>query len=399
MAFGLETGQESVVNIKVVGVGGGGNNAVNRMVESGANGVEFIAVNTDKQVLNSSVATRKIQLGEKLTGGKGAGANPEVGRKATEESRAQIEQMLEDADMVFVTAGMGGGTGTGAAPVIAQIAREMGILTVGVVTKPFKFEGKARMMRAETGVEELRKNVDSLVVIPNERLKYATDEKLTLANAFAIADEVLQQGVQSICDLIRNTGAINLDFADVTSVMKDAGYAHMGVGRAAGKNAEEEAMKRAIESPLLETSIKGARGLLINFTGSKENLHLDEIDQAASIVLEEADPDVDSIVGFAYDDSMGDEIRVIIIATGFSDQPAAGAAPRQEAQQPAEEASAQKQAADAAAPAESAVPQEEKTAANAPGGIAPLDYEDEKKADRDGGDIFDDVLRLFTRER
>ena len=266
MAFEMETGPENVVNIKVVGVGGGGNNVVNRMVRSGTKGVDFVAVNTDKQVLNASSATYKIQIGEKLTHGKGAGSNPEVGQKAAEESRNQLTKSLEGTDMVFITAGMGGGTGTGAAPVVAEIAREQGVLTVGVVTKPFAFEGRKRMTQAEQGIEELRSKVDSLVIIPNERLKYATDQKITFANAFEIADDVLRQAVQSISDLIRDTGFINLDFADVSAVMKDAGLAHMGVGRAAGKGKAEEAARMAISSPLLETSINGARGVLINIT-------------------------------------------------------------------------------------------------------------------------------------
>ena len=253
MAFGLETGPENVVKIKVIGVGGGGNNVVNRMVRTGARGVDFVAVNTDKQALNVSAATYKIQIGEKLTHGQGAGSDPEVGRKSAEESRNQIAKALEDTDMVFITAGMGGGTGTGGAPIVAEIAREAGILTVGVVTKPFGFEGRRRMTQAEAGIEELKTKVDSLVIIPNERLKHATDQKITFANAFEIADDVLRQAVQSISDLIRDTGFINLDFADVTAIMKDAGLAHMGVGRAAGKNKAEEAARMAISSPLLET--------------------------------------------------------------------------------------------------------------------------------------------------
>ena len=266
MAFGLETGTENVVSIKVVGVGGGGNNVVNRMVRGGMQGVDFVAVNTDKQALNASSANYKIQIGEKLTGGKGAGSNPDVGRKAAEESRNQLSKALENTDMVFITAGMGGGTGTGAAPIVAEIAREQGILTVGVVTTPFKWEGARRMRDAQGGITQLREKVDSLVIIPNERLKYATDQKITFANAFEIADDVLRQAVQSISDLIRDTGFINLDFADVTAVMKDAGYAHMGVGRAAGKGKAEEAAKMAISSPLLDTSINGAKGVLINIT-------------------------------------------------------------------------------------------------------------------------------------
>ena len=286
MAFGLETGPENVVKIKVIG---GGNNVVNRMVRTGARGVDFVAVNTDKQALNVSAATYKIQIGEKLTHGQGAGSDPEVGRKSAEESRNQIAKALEDTDMVFITAGMGGGTGTGGAPIVAEIAREAGILTVGVVTKPFGFEGRRRMTQAEAGIEELKTKVDSLVIIPNERLKHATDQKITFANAFEIADDVLRQAVQSISDLIRDTGFINLDFADVTAIMKDAGLAHMGVGRAAGKNKAEEAARMAISSPLLETSINGAHGVLINVTGSMD-IGLDEVEQAASLVQEAASP-------------------------------------------------------------------------------------------------------------
>ena len=319
MAFGLETGPENVVKIKVIGVGGGGNNVVNRMVRSGTKGVEFVAVNTDKQALNVSSATYKIQIGEKLTHGQGAGSDPEVGRKSAEESRNQIAKALEDTDMVFITAGMGGGTGTGAAPVVAEIAREAGILTVGVVTKPFGFEGHRRMTQAEQGIEELRSNVDSLVIIPNERLKYATDQKITFANAFEIADDVLRQAVQSISDLIRDTGFINLDFADVTTVMKDAGLAHMGVGRAAGKGKAEEAAKMAISSPLLETSINGAHGVLINVTGSMD-IGLEEVEQAASLVQDAVHPDAVTIFGATFDESLEDEIRVTVIATGFAEK-------------------------------------------------------------------------------
>ena len=325
MAFAMEIGTENVVSIKVIGVGGGGNNVVNRMVRSAVKGVDFIAVNTDKQALNSSSANYKIQIGEKLTGGKGAGSDPDVGRKAAEESRNQISKALENTDMVFITAGMGGGTGTGAAPVVAEIAREMGILTVGVVTKPFGFEGRRRMMQAEEGIKALRDKVDSLVIIPNERLKYATDQKITFQNAFEIADDVLRQAVQSISDLIRDTGFINLDFADVTAVMKDAGLAHMGVGRAAGKGKAEEAAKMAISSPLLETSIVGARGVLINITGSMD-IGLEEVEQAATLVQQAFHPDALTIFGAAFDETLDDEIRVTVIATGFDEQdPASGA--------------------------------------------------------------------------
>ena len=321
MAFAMDTGVENVVSIKVIGVGGGGNNVVNRMVKDGIKGVDFVAVNTDKQALNSSAASYKIQIGEKLTGGKGAGSNPEVGRKAAEESRNQLAKALENTDMVFVTAGMGGGTGTGAAPVVAEAAREQGILTVGVVTKPFGFEGRKRMTQAEQGIEDLRGKVDSLVIIPNERLKYATDQKITFANAFEIADDVLRQAVQSISDLIRDTGFINLDFADVTAIMKNAGMAHMGVGRAAGKGKAEEAARMAISSPLLETSIEGAKGVLINVTGSMD-IGLEEVEQAASLVQQAVHPDALTIFGATFDETMDDEIRVTVIATGFDKNPA-----------------------------------------------------------------------------
>ncbi len=297
---------------------GGGSNVVNRMVKSGTKNVDFIAVNTDKQALAVSSATYKIQIGEKLTGGQGAGSDPEVGRKSAEESRSQITKMLENADMVFITAGMGGGTGTGAAPIVADIAKEMGILTVGVVTKPFLFEGRRRKEQAERGIEDLRNRVDSLVIIPNERLKFATDQKITFANAFEIADDVLRQAVQSISDLIKNTGFINLDFADVSAVMKDAGMAHMGVGRAAGKNKAEEAAKMAISSPLLETSINGARGVLVNVTGSMD-IGLEEVETAANLVQQAAHPDALIIFGAAFDDTLEDEIHVIVIATGFEE--------------------------------------------------------------------------------
>ena len=320
MGFEFDMGHDnSVVNIKVVGVGGGGNNVVNRMVRTGTKNVDFIAVNTDKQALGVSSATFKIQIGEKLTNGQGAGSDPEVGRKSAEENRTQIAKALEDADMVFITAGMGGGTGTGAAPIVADIAKEMGVLTVGVVTKPFKFEGSRRMMKAEEGIRELRGKVDSLVIIPNERLKLATDQKITMMNAFEIADDVLQQAVQSISDLIKNTGFINLDFADVTAVMKDAGRAHMGVGRAAGKGKAEEAARMAISSPLLETSINGARGVLINVTGSMD-IGLEEVETAANLVQEAAHPDANIIFGAAFDETLEDEIRVTVIATGFDEE-------------------------------------------------------------------------------
>ena len=322
MDFIPEVGNDNVVTIKVVGIGGAGNNVVNRMVKSGTQGVEFIAVNTDKQALAVSNANQKIQIGEKLTHGQGAGSDPDIGKKSAEENRTNIAKAVEDADMVFITAGMGGGTGTGAAPTVADIAREAGILTVGVVTKPFKFEGKRRMDQANEGIKELLGKVDSLLIIPNDRLKYATDQKVTLANAFEIADDVLRQAVTSISDLIKNTGFINLDFADVTCIMKNAGFAHMGVGRAAGKGKAEDAARMAVASPLMETSINGAHGVLINITGS-EDMGLEDVEAAANLVQEAAHPDANIIFGATFDDSMQDEIRVTVIATGFEEAPTA----------------------------------------------------------------------------
>lgn len=320
MGFEFEQSLDSVVNIKVIGVGGGGGNAVNRMVESGVKGVDFVSVNTDMQALNFSQASTKIQIGEKLTKGQGAGANPEIGRKAAEESKDQIAAALQNTHMVFITAGMGGGTGTGAAPVVAQIAREMGILTVGVVTRPFAFEGKKRLEQALGGIDELNKNVDSLVIIPNERLKYVSEQKITFKNAFEIADGVLRQAVANISELITIPGFINLDFADVTSVMKDAGYAHIGTGRAAGKDKAAEAARMAISSPLLETSIDMAHGVIVSVIGS-DDIGLDEVETAATMVQQAAHPDAHIIFGAFIDDTMDDEIRVVVIATGFDTIP------------------------------------------------------------------------------
>ena len=308
------------VNIKVIGVGGGGGNAVNRMVENGVQGVEFVSINTDMQALNYSQATTKIQIGEKLTKGQGAGANPEIGRKAAEESKDQIAAALANTNMVFITAGMGGGTGTGAAPVVAQIARELGILTVGVVTRPFAFEGKKRLEQALSGIEELNKNVDSLVIIPNERLKYVSEQKITFKNAFEIADGVLRQAVKNISELITVPGFINLDFADVTSVMKDAGFAHIGTGSAAGKDKAAEAAREAISSPLLETSIDMAHGVIVSVIGS-DDIGLDEVETAATMVQQAAHPDAHIIFGAFIDENMDDEIRVVVIATGFDNVP------------------------------------------------------------------------------
>ena len=313
-----EDTNDNVVVLKVVGVGGAGNNVVNRMANSGTSGVEFISVNTDKQALAKSSADETIQIGEKLTHGQGAGSNPEIGKKSAEESRNEIARALEDADMVFITAGMGGGTGTGAAPIIAEVAHEAGKLTVGVVTKPFKFEGKRRMDQALNGINELLGKVDSLLIIPNDRLKFATDQKVTLANAFEIADDVLRQAVTSISDLITDTGFINLDFADVACIMRGAGLAHMGVGYAIGKGKAEEAARMAVSSPLLETSINGARGVLINITGS-DDMGLEDVEAAANLVQEAAHPDANIIFGTTFDNSLEDQIRVTVIATGFEE--------------------------------------------------------------------------------
>ncbi len=315
MPYEFESEMDTIVHIKVVGVGGGGGNAIDRMVEY-VSGVEFISINTDKQALIRSKATQKIQIGEKITGGKGAGSRPEIGEKAAEESRGQISDLLQGTDMVFITAGMGGGTGTGAAPVVAEIAKEMGILTVGIVTTPFFFEGKKRMAQAEMGIEKLKSHVDSLIVIPNERLKHISGEKITLQNAFFAADDVLRQGVQSITDLIVIPGLVNLDFADVTSVMKDAGYALMGVGLASGKDKAKTAAQQAISSPLLGTSIEGAKGLIVNIKASPD-IGLDEIQEASTMISEQVDENAIIIWGAALDEEMDDTISVIVIATGF----------------------------------------------------------------------------------
>ena len=312
-----------VVKIKVIGVGGAGNNVINRMIGAGVDGVDFVVINTDKQDLNKSVCKNKVQIGEKLTGGMGAGSKPEVGQKSAEESRAQIAKALENTDMVFITAGMGGGTGTGAAPIVADLAHEAGILTVGVVTKPFKFEGANRMRQAEEGIAALSDKVDSLIIIPNDRLKYVTDQKITFANAFGIADDVLKQAVTSISELVGDASnvIINLDFADVSAVMKDAGRAHMGVSTASGREKAEQAALTAVASPLLETSINGATGVLVNVTGSAE-LTLDEVETAVGIVQEAANPEANIIFGATWDDSFQDEMRVTVIATGFEQKEA-----------------------------------------------------------------------------
>ena len=382
MDFKAEAGPENVVTIKVVGVGGAGNNVVNRMVKAGTQGVEFVAINTDRQALAVSNADQKLQIGEKMTRGQGAGSDPEIGKRSAEESRNNIAKAVEDADMVFITAGMGGGTGTGAAPVVAEIAKDAGLLTVGVVTKPFKFEGKRRMDQANAGIKELLGRVDSLLIIPNDRLKFATDQKVTLANAFEITDDVLLQAVTSISNLIKNTGFINLDFADVNCIMRNAGFAHMGVGHAAGKGKAEEAARMAVASPLMETSINGAHGVLINITGS-EDMDLEDVETAASLVQEAAHPDANIIFGATFDDSLDDEIRVTVIATGF------------------EEGGAAAQAAPAAAAAQAAPRAQglftgaaEKAAAAAP--VAPAAPAAEPAAPAAEEDPFDSIFKIFN---
>ena len=315
----MESTEDTAV-IKVIGVGGAGNNAVNRMIEAGIEGVEFVSINTDKQALMLSKAGTKIQIGEKLTRGLGAGANPELGTQAAEESRQIISDAIKGADMVFVTSGMGGGTGTGAAPIVAGIAKEMGILTVAVVTKPFTFEGKKRQNQAERGIENLRGKVDTLVVIPNDKLLQIIDRNTTMVEAFKMADDVLRQSVQGISDLIKIPGLVNLDFADVKTVMLNTGMAHMGIGRASGENRAEDAAKQAIQSPLLETSIEGARGVIINVTGGA-NLGLHEVNTAAELVQRSVDPEANIIFGAVIDETLDEDIVITVIATGFDKEP------------------------------------------------------------------------------
>ncbi len=310
------TMMDGTATIKVIGVGGAGNNAVNRMIDIGIKGVDFIAVNTDRQALQTSRANTKIQIGEKITRGLGAGANPDIGAQSAEESKSEIAEVLRGADMVFVTAGMGGGTGTGAAPIVASTAKEMGILTIGVVTKPFTFEGKKRLSQAERGIESLKGKVDTLVVIPNDKLLQIIDRKTSIIEAFKMADDILRQGVQGISDLIAIPGLVNLDFADVKTIMLNQGMAHMGVGKAAGENRAEDAAKEAIQSPLLETSIEGAKGVIINITGGSD-LGLHEVNTAAELVQRSVDPEANIIFGTVTDTSMNDEIQITVIATGF----------------------------------------------------------------------------------
>lgn len=311
---------DGTATIKVIGVGGAGNNAVNRMVDSGIRGVEFIAVNTDRQALQLSKAGTKIQIGEKITRGLGAGANPDIGAQSAEESKSEVAEALRGADMVFVTAGMGGGTGTGAAPIVAATAKEMGILTIGVVTKPFTFEGKKRLSQADRGIESLKGKVDTLVVIPNDKLLQIIDRKTSIVEAFKMADDVLRQGVQGISDLIAVPGLVNLDFADVKTIMLNTGMAHMGIGQASGENRAEDAAKEATESPLLETSIEGARGVIINITGGPD-LGLHEVNTAAELVQRSVDPEANIIFGAVIDPEMTDEIRITVIATEFEKEP------------------------------------------------------------------------------
>ena len=371
MAFILDEELQNITNIKVIGVGGGGGNAVNRMVQSGLRGVEFISMNTDQQALFASKATQKVQLGAKLTKGRGAGADPEIGQRSAEESRDEIATALKGAQMAFITAGMGGGTGTGAAPVVAEVAKELGILTVGIVTKPFAFEGKRKMNMAEIGIAGLLERVDSLIVIPNERLKLISQEKITLLNAFEAADNVLRQGVESISSLINVAAFINLDFADGTAIMKNAGMAHMGVGRAAGKGKAEEAAKMAISSPLLETSIEGAKGVLINVTGSMD-IGLEEVEQAASLVQAAVHPDALTIFGATFDETLDDEIRVTVIATGFDK------VPEQLPKVPPIQAGAAGQQSAAAEP-------------------MPLKEEDVPKPEEPEDDPFEDIFKIFNK--
>ena len=408
MSFATESGPENVVTIKVVGVGGAGNNVVNRMVKSGTQGIEYVAVNTDKQALAVSSADQKIQIGEKLTHGQGAGSDPDVGKRSAEESRNNIAKSLENADMVFITAGMGGGTGTGAAPVVAETAHDLGILTVGIVTKPFAFEGKRKMAQAEQGIASLMMHVDSLIVIPNERLKLISQEKITLMNAFEAADNVLRQGVESISSLINIPAFINLDFADVRSIMKDAGFAHMGVGVAKGAGKAENAAKAAISSPLLETSIAGARGVIINITSSPD-IGLEDVETAASMITQSAHPDANIIWGTAFDERLSDEMSITVVATGFESTP--------EVEEPiqahvdakrAAQASAQPAAQPAAAPVQPVQPVQPQVSPVMPNPIftqsfstgmdTPVAAQPAAPAEEeDDGDYFDDLLSILNK--
>ena len=405
MAFVLDEEMQNVTNIKVIGVGGGGGNAVNRMVEAGLNGVEFVAMNTDQQALVNSKATQKVQLGAKLTKGRGAGADPEVGQRAAEESKDEIANALKGAQMVFITAGMGGGTGTGAAPVVAETAHDLGILTVGIVTKPFAFEGKRKMSIAEQGIANLMMHVDSLIVIPNERLKLISQEKITLMNAFEAADNVLRQGVESISSLINVPAFINLDFADVRSIMKDAGYAHMGVGSAKGAGKAENAAKAAISSPLLETSIAGARGVIINITSSPD-IGLDDVETAASMITQSAHPDANIIWGTAFDERLQDEMSITVVATGFEstpgvDEPIQAAMDAQKAAAAAAAPAAPKAEAPKAKPAvDPVIPNPVFSNVFNPNVDTPVSttpVSQPEPAEEDDGDYFNDLLSILNK--
>ena len=379
---------ENVTTIKVIGVGGGGGNAVNRMVSDGLQGVEFIAMNTDQQALAKNHAATKVQLGSKLTKGRGAGADPEIGQRAAEESKDEIANALKGSQMVFITAGMGGGTGTGAAPVVAEVAHDLGILTVGIVTKPFSFEGKRKMGLAEQGIANLRMHVDSLIVIPNERLKMISQEKITLMNAFQAADNVLRQGVESISALINVPAFINLDFADVRSIMKDAGYAHMGVGSAKGAGKAENAAKAAISSPLLETSIAGAHGVIINITSSPD-IGLEDVETAAGLITQSAHPDANIIWGTAFDENLSDEMRVTVVATGFDNKSASDLRNSiNNAMGSAQSAPSAVFSSETAAPAPAP--------ASAAGGAAAAKPEEEDSGDNS---YYDELMKMLNKRR
>ena len=400
MAFVLDEEMQNVTNIKVIGVGGGGGNAVNRMVDAGLSGVEFVAMNTDQQALLNSKATQKVQLGAKLTKGRGAGADPEIGQRAAEESRDEISNALKGAQMVFITSGMGGGTGTGAAPVVAEVAHDLGILTVGIVTKPFAFEGKRKMSLAEQGIASLMMHVDSLI------LKLISQERITLMNAFEAADNVLRQGVESISSLINTPAFINLDFADVRSIMKDAGFAHMGVGVAKGAGKAENAAKAAISSPLLETSIAGARGVIINITSSPD-IGLDDVETAASMITQSAHPDANIIWGTAFDERLSDEMSITVVATGFESTPEvdepiqahvdakrAGAAQQRVAPEPP--AVEKPQPAAVQPPVEAKIPDPIFTQSfNTGVGMQPV--QDAPAEEEDDSDYFDDLLSILNK--
>ena len=398
MPFELEDNNyESGVNIKVVGVGGGGNNALNRMINTNVRGVEFIAINTDTQALMRSSAARQIAIGERCAKGKGAGSNPELGAMAAEESSEEIKQALEGADMVFIAAGMGGGTGTGAAPVVARLAQEMGILTVGIVTKPFNFERKKRMDQAEAGIENLKQYVDSLIIIPNERLK-EVEEKITLMNAFQIADDVLSHGVQSITELINVPEYINLDFADVTAIMKDAGYAHMGMGEGTGKGMAEEAARSAIHSPLLETTISGAKGVLISVTVSPD-IALEEIEAASALISDEAAEDATVIWGAAFDPSLEDTMKVTIIATGFENKNEVDAAFNKKAESALRPVAYGKKTPATAKP-ETKVVEQQRPVQKKP--VEPVVEEEEDKKDDDSAiseDDFNEIIKMLNMNK